>query len=97
MFFRPKSNAFSDFDKDYLINNLSDIIIDLSNFIIIDSSLLRFLVDLNEIKISKGFCLVVVSPNNNLISNNESFVLVPSLNEAKSYIEMERIQRDLEF
>ena len=53
--------------------------------------------DLNKDQISKGCCLVVVKSDLTDFSIRDSIIVVPTLGEAKDYIQMEKIQRDLGF
>ena len=55
------------------------------------------LVSISKIHRQSNYSLVVVSPQLNQDDFEDDFIVVPTLQEAHDYIEMELIQRDLGF
>lgn len=96
-YLRPKSDSFS--KSDFIVPGKEpiDIILELNHLNAINNSLLGIILDLNKDQISKGFCLVVVKSDITDFSKRDSLIVVPSLGEAKDYIQMAKIQRDLGF
>ena len=96
-YLKPKSDSFSKSDLIIPGKEPIDIILELNHLNGINNSLLGIILDLNKDQISKGFCLVVVKSDITDLSERDSLIVVPTLGEAKDYIHMEKIQRDLGF
>ena len=96
-YLKPKSDFFSISDLIIPGKEPIDIILELNHLNRINNSLLGIILDLNKAQISKGFCLVVVKSDITDFSKRDSLIVVPTLGEAKDYIQMEKIQRDLSF
>ena len=96
-YLKPKSDTFSKSDLITPNKKPIDIVLELNHLNAINNSLLGILLDLNKDQISKGCCLVVVKSNLNDFSDPDSLIVVPTLEDAKDYIQMELIQRDLGF
>ena len=96
-YLKPKSDSFS--KSDFIIPGKEpiDIILELNHLNAINNSLLGIILDLNKDQISKGLCLVVVKSDITDFSERDSLIVVPTLGEAKDYIQMAKIQRDLGF
>ena len=96
-YLKPKSDSFS--KSDFIVPGKEpiDIILELNHLNTINNSLLGIILDLNKDQISKGFCLVVVKSDITDFSKRDSLIVVPTLGEAKDYIQMAKIQRDLGF
>tara|TARA_B100000900_G_scaffold262407_1_gene223657 strand:- start:25963 stop:26283 length:321 start_codon:yes stop_codon:yes gene_type:complete len=84
-----KSNIFP------LIENPIDIILDLGYIEAPHNSLLGLITDLNNFQISRSLCLVIINLQFKSNSKKVSLNIVPTLQEAEDYIQMEQIQRDL--
>lgn len=96
-YLKPRSDSLSKSDLIIPGKESIDIILELNHLNSINNSLLGIILDLNKDQISKGFCLVVVKSDINDFSKRDSLIVVPTLGEAKDYIQMEKIQRDLGF
>ena len=96
-YLKPKSDSLSKSDLIIPGKEPIDIILELNHLNAINNSLLGFILDLNKDQISKGFCLVVVKSDITYFSKQDSLIVLPTLGEAKDYIQMEKIQRDLGF
>ena len=96
-YLKPKSDSFSKSDLIIPGKESIDIILALNHLIRINNSLLGIILDINKDQISKGFCLVVVKSDITDFFKRDSLIVVPTLGEAKDYIQMEKIQRDLGF
>ena len=96
-YLKPKSDSFSKSDLITPGKEPIDIILELNHLNGINNSLLGIILDLNKDQISKGCCLVVVKSDLTDFSIRDSIIVVPTLGEAKDYIQMEKIQRDLGF
>ena len=96
-YLKLKSNSLSKSDLIIPGKEPIDIILELNHLNAINNSLLGIILDLNRDQISKGFCLVVVKSDITDFSKRDSLIVVPTLREAKDYIQMEKIQRDLGF
>ena len=72
-----------------------DIIFDLLSIDDINESLLNCLEEINEYIISKGLCMVLLIKDVPSNLKLESFNILPTLIEAKDYLQIEQIQRDL--
>ena len=72
-----------------------DIIFDLLSIDDINESLLNCLEEINEYIISKGLCMVLLIKDVPFNLKLESFNILPTLIEAKDYLQIEQIQRDL--
>ena len=97
MCIRDRSDTFSKSDLIRPNKKPTDIVLELNHLNSINNSLLGILLDLDKDQISKGCCLVVVKSNLNDFSDPDSLIAVPTLEDAKDYIQMELIQRDLGF
>ena len=73
----------------------ADIIFDLFSVVDINKSLLNCLEEINEHMISKGLCMVLLIKDIPSNLKLESFNILPTLIEAKDYLQIEQIQRDL--
>ena len=96
-YFKPQSNTFYKSDFIDPINNPIDIVLDLNHFKAINNLLQVILLDLSKYQVSKGRCLVVVKSDITDFFEPDSLIVVPTLEDAKNFIQMERIQRDLGF
>ena len=96
-YLKPKSDSFSKSDIIIPGKEPIDIILELNHLNRINNSLLGIILDLNKDQISKGFCLVVIKSDIADFFKRDSLIVVPTLVEAKDYIQMEKIQRDLDF
>ena len=96
-YLKPKSDSLSKSDLIIPGKEPIDIILELNHLNAINNSLLGIILDLNKDQISKGFCLVVVKSDITYFSKQDSLIVLPTLGEAKDYIQMEKIQRDLGF
>ena len=96
-YLKPKSDSLSKSDLIIPGKEPIDIILELNHLNAINNSLLGVILDLNKDQISKGFCLVVVNSDITDFSKRDSLIVLPTLGEAKDYIQMEKIQRDLGF
>ena len=96
-YLKPKSDSFSKSDLIIPGKEPIDIILELNHLNGINNSLLGIILDLNKDQTSKGLCLVVVKSDITDFSKRDSLIVVPTLAEAKDYIQMEKIQRDLGF
>ena len=72
-----------------------DIIIDLLSIDDINESLLNCLEEINEYIISKGLCMVLLIKDVPSNIKPESFNILTTLTEARDYLQIEQIQRDL--
>ena len=73
----------------------ADIIFDLLSIDDFNQSLLNCLEEINEYMISKGLCMVLIIKDVPFNLKLESFNILPTLIEAKDYLQIEQIQRDL--
>ena len=96
-YLKPQSDTFSKSDLIRPNKKPIDIVLELNHLNSINNSLLGILLDLDKDQISKGCCLVVVKSDITDFSKRDSLIVVPTLEEAKDYIQMEKIQRDLDF
>ena len=96
-YLKPKSDSFSKSDLIIPGKEPIDIILELNHLNGINNSLLGIILDLNKDQTSKGLCLVVVKSDITDFSKRDSLIVVPTLAEAKDYIQMEKIHRDLGF
>lgn len=96
-YLKLQSNTFSKSNHTIPGKKLTDIVLDLNHLKAIKKSLLGILIDLNKDQISKGYCLILVKSDLTDLSKLDSLIVVPTIKEAEDYIQMERIQRDLDF
>ena len=94
---KPQSDTFTKSDLITHNKKPTDIVVELNHLNAINNSLLGILLDLNEDQISKGFCLVIIKSDLTDFSEQDSLIVVPTLEDADDYIQMEKIQRDLGF
>jgi hypothetical protein len=96
LYLKPDNSLEDAFDSELLSSNFtSDLIIDLLSFETIDENIESSLHQINQKIATNGFCLVVVLKEIPTIANIALLNIVPTLIEAKDYIQMEHIQRDL--
>ena len=96
-YLKPQSETFSKSDLITPNKKPIDIVLELNHLNAINNSLLGILLDLNKDQISKGYCLVVVKSDFTDFSESDSLIVVPTIDDAEDYIQMEQIQRDLGF
>jgi len=94
-YLKPESKYFSKSNIFPLIEKPIDIILDLDYIKDPHNSLLSLIIDLNKFQISRSLCLVIINLQFKSISRGASLNIVPTLQEAEDYIQMEQIQRDL--
>ena len=96
LYFKLESNEEVTTESILSLTDLSlDIIIDLLSIDDINESLLNCLEEINEYIISKGLCMVLLIKDVPSNLKLESFNILPTLIEAKDYLQIEQIQRDL--
>ena len=95
-YFKLESNEEVTTESILSLTDLSvDIIFDLLSIDDINESLLNCLEEINEYIISKGLCMVLLIKDVPSNLKLESFNILPTLIEAKDYLQIEQIQRDL--
>ena len=96
LYFKLESNEEVTTESILSLTDLSvDIIFDLLSVDDINESLLNCLEEINEYIISKGLCMVLLIKDVPSNLKLESFNILPTLIEAKDYLQIEQIQRDL--
>ena len=95
-YFKLESNEEVTTESILSLTDLSlDIIIDFLSIDDINESLLNCLEEINEYIISKGLCMVLLIKDVPSNIKPESFNILPTLIEARDYLQIEQIQRDL--
>jgi hypothetical protein len=97
LYLQPEISIYKDlegFFTDRVVKEI-DIIIDISNQMVLNEETLSLLNEIH-LRIQKvGFCMVLIKNNYSNALNYNNLICIPTLQEAKDYIEMEHFQRNL--
>jgi predicted transcriptional regulator len=97
LYLQPEISIYKDlegFFTDRVVKEI-DIIIDISNQMVLNEETLSLLNEIH-LRIKKvGFCMVLIKKNHSNALNYYNLICIPTLQEAKDYIEIEHFQRNL--